>query len=118
MLEFFIDNIIFMVTAACAVAVCVWLARKGQLSKVRQIILSLCVNAELTYGSGTGEIKKSSVIEALYGLLPSWAKLFISDTVLSKLVEEGKADMDKLVCGNAKVMKLLYSALSGSDGNK
>ena len=106
--EFFINNLEFFITAACGAAVCIWLARRGQLAKIRQIILSLCVDAELTYGGGTGEIKKSSVIEAVYRLLPSWAKLLFSGRALSKLVEEGKSEMDTLAEGNTKVMALLY----------
>lgn len=111
MAEFIASNIEFLLTTLCAVIVCIILARRGQLKKIREIVLSLCVNAEIKYGGGTGEIKKSSVIEAIYDLLPSWGKLFISERTISNIIEEGKEYMDELAEGNESVMLMLYGAL-------
>lgn len=107
MLEFIINNIYFIVAAIAAVIACIWLARRGQVAKIKEIILALCVDAELTYGSGTGQIKKSSVLEALYSLLPSWAKLLFPISELEHYIEEGKQHMDALAESNEKVNALL-----------
>ncbi len=113
MLDFIMDNLDFILSLICAFIACIYFARRGQIAKIRQIVLALCVDAELTFGGGTGEIKKSSVLEAIYRMLPSWAKLFISGTTLTKLVEEGKSDMDALASGSSKVvMNLLYDTAS------
>jgi hypothetical protein len=115
MFEFIVNNIEFFLTLLCSVVVCIVLARRGQLKKIREIVLSLCVNAEITYGGGTGEIKKSSVVEAIYDLLPSWAKLFISERTISNIIEEGKEYMDELAEGNESVMLMLYGALDDAE---
>ena len=113
MLEFILNNVDFLLTLICAVIVCIFLARNGQIKKIKEIILSFCVNAEIAYGGGTGPIKKSSVLKAVYEMLPGWAKLFISDTTISKIIEDGKLDMDDLAKGNTAVMGLLYGTVTG-----
>lgn len=117
MVEFLIANLDFILTAVCALVVCIYLARRGQLAKVREIVLSLCTQAEIEYGGGTGTVKRSSVIEAIYELLPSWAKLFVSATTISRLVEEGKAQMDELAAVNKDIQALInYGWLDDPDG--
>ncbi|MGI6202827.1 MAG: hypothetical protein ACOYID_05425 [Eubacteriales bacterium] len=115
MLEFIVNNIYFILTALAAAAACIILAKRGQIAKIRDIILALCVDAEIVYGSKTGEIKKASVLEAVYRLLPAWAKLIIPASELSKLVEEGKRRMDELAGSNRRVMALIYSSLPCPD---
>jgi len=111
MIDFLINNLDFILTFIVVVIVCIIMARRGQIKKIKEIVLALCVNAEITYGGGTGAIKKSSVIEAIYDLLPGWAKVFISDKTISDLVEEGKAKMDELANSNIMVNNLLYDVL-------
>jgi len=52
------------------------------------------------------------VIEAIYDILPGWAKIFISEKKISELVEEGKAKMDELANSNDIVNKLLYNVIN------
>lgn len=111
MIDFLVNNLDFVLTFIVVVIVCIIMARRGQIKKIKEIVLALCVNAEITYGGGTGAIKKSSVIEAIYDLLPGWAKVFISDKTISDLVEEGKAKMDELANSNIMVNNLLYDVL-------
>lgn len=111
MIDFLVNNLDFILTFIVVVIACIIMARRGQIKKIKEIVLALCVNAEITYGGGTGAIKKSSVIEAIYDLLPGWAKVFISDKTISDLVEEGKAKMDELANSNIMVSNLLYDVL-------
>jgi len=111
MIDFLVNNLDFILTFIVVVIVCIIMARRGQIKKIKEIVLALCVNAEITYGGGTGAIKKSSVIEAIYDLLPGWAKVFISDKTISDLVEEGKATMDELANSNIMVNNLLCDVL-------
>lgn len=111
MIDFLVNNLDFILTFIVAAIVCIIMARRGQIKKIKEIVLALCVNAEITYGGGTGAIKKASVIEAIYDLLPSWAKVFISEKTISDLVEEGKAKMDELANSNIMVNNLLYDVL-------
>jgi len=112
MLEFILNNIPFILTALAAVVACIVLAWRGQIAKIRDIILALCVEAEIVYGSKTGETKKDSVLESVYRMLPAWAKVIIPASELSKLIEEGKRRMDELASGNERVMSLIYGSLS------
>lgn len=111
MIDFLINNLDFFLTFIIAVIACIIMARRGQIKKIKEIVLALCVEAEITYGGGTGAIKKASVIEAIYDILPGWAKIFISDKKISDLVEEGKAKMDELANSNIMVSNLLYDVL-------
>ena len=111
MIDFLINNIDFFLIFIIAVIACIIMARRGQIKKIKEIVLALCVNAEITYGGGTGAIKKSNVIEAIYDMLPGWAKIFISEKTISDLVEEGKAKMDELANSNIMVSNLLYDVL-------
>lgn len=112
MLEFIINNIGFILTAVAALVACIILAKQGQIEKIKDIVLALCVDAEIIYGGKTGEIKKASVLETVYRLLPPWAKLIIPASELSKLVEEGKRRMDEIAEDNPRVMSLIYGSLS------
>ena len=111
MIDFLVNNLDFILTFIVVVIACIIMARRGQIKKIKEIVLALCVNAEITYGGGTGAIKKASVIEAIYDILPGWAKIFISDKKISELVEEGKAKMDELANSNMMVSNLLYDVL-------
>ena len=112
MIDFLANNLDFILTFIVVVIVCIIMARRGQIKKIKEIVLALCVNAEITYGGGTGAIKKASVIEAIYDILPGWAKIFISEKTISELVEEGKAKMDELANSNDIVNKLLYDVIN------
>lgn len=111
MIDFLINNLDFFLIFIIAVIASIIMARRGQIKKIKEIVLALCVNAEITYGGGTGAIKKASVIEAIYDILPGWAKIFISEKTISDLVEEGKAKMDELANSNIMVNNLLYDVL-------
>lgn len=111
MIDFLINNLDFFLIFFIAVIASIIMARRGQIKKIKEIVLALCVNAEITYGGGTGAIKKASVIEAIYDILPGWAKIFISEKTISDLVEEGKAKMDELANSNIMVSNLLYDVL-------
>lgn len=112
MIDFLINNLDFFLIFIIAVIASIIMARRGQIKKIKEIVLALCVNAEITYGGGTGAIKKASVIEAIYDILPGWAKIFISEKTISDLVEEGKAKMDELANSNDIVNKLLYDVIN------
>ena len=73
-------NVIFsnldLILAALAILITVAvLARRGQIGLIRELVLSLVVNAEKEYGAKTGPIKKSDVTAKIYSMLPTASKL-------------------------------------------
>lgn len=62
--------------------------KKGKREFVRQVVLSLVVQAEKALGSGTGELKYAMVVENVYKVLPTILKLLITRTELDKLIED------------------------------
>lgn len=62
--------------------------KKGKKEFVRQVVLSLVVQAEKSLGSGTGELKYAMVVENVYKVLPFILKLLITKTELDKLIED------------------------------
>ncbi len=92
----FLDNLDLILSAAVLLISAVILARRGQISMLRELILSLVVGAEETYGSGNGALKKSDVAAKLYSQMPTVTKLLVGGPAVSALIEEGKAKMDTL----------------------
>lgn len=76
------------------------LARRGQIGLIRELVLSLVVNAEKEYGAKTGPIKKSDVTAKIYSMLPTASKLLISSGTVSDLIEEAKERMDETLPKN------------------
>lgn len=66
-----------------------FLYKKGKKEFVRQVVLSLVVQAEKALGSGTGELKYAMVVENVYKMLPPILKLLISQKELDNMIEDG-----------------------------
>jgi len=59
----------------------------GQINVVKKILLSLVIEAEQIYGSGTGKLKYNYVLGKTYSMLPSVVKLFVTEKTLDGLLE-------------------------------
>ena len=64
-----------------------FLYRKNKKEFVRQVVLSLVVQAEKALGSGTGELKYAMVVENVYKVLPYILALLISKKELDNMIE-------------------------------
>ena len=60
MIDFLVNNLDFILTFIVAAIVCIIMARRGQIKKIKEIVLALCVNAEITYGGGTFVVYRDS----------------------------------------------------------
>ena len=87
-INFLVANWDFILLIVAAVAVIVFAIFKGNKSVVMRILYSLVIEAEQTYGAGTGSLKLAAVIDAIYPRLPAVIKMFITDEMLVKWVEE------------------------------
>lgn len=61
--------------------------KRGKKEFVRQVVLSLVVQAEKALGSGTGELKYAMVVENVYKVLPFILTLLISKNELDNIIE-------------------------------
>lgn len=63
------------------------LAYMGQIEVVKKILLSLVIEAEQIYGSGTGKMKYNYVLGKAYSMIPSVVKLFVTEQTISEMLE-------------------------------
>ena len=70
-----------------AAAYLIVLLKKGKTKEIYSIIKALVDEAEIKFGSGTGELKYQYVAGKLYSVLPGYVKLFISDKLLDTWIE-------------------------------
>ena len=83
-------NIIMTVSLGllgAAAAYLIVLFKKGKTKEIYSIIKALVDEAEIKFGSGTGELKYQYVAGKLYSVLPGYVKLFISDKLLDTWIE-------------------------------
>lgn len=51
------------------------------------IVKTLVDEAERKFGSGTGELKYNYVVKRLYGFMPGYVRLFVSEKLLDLWIE-------------------------------
>jgi membrane-associated HD superfamily phosphohydrolase len=76
-----------MVAAGVFIGVLLVLLYNGQIEIVKKILLSLVIEAEQIYGSGTGLLKYNYVLGKTYSMLPSVVKLFVTEVALDEMLE-------------------------------
>ncbi len=74
----------------------------GQIEIVKKILLSLVIEAEQIYGSGTGKLKYNYVLGKTYSMLPSVIKLFVSEKLLDEMLESAVAQLQIFLSETAK----------------
>lgn len=103
MKDFILNNlpIIIVIAVILVVAVIFWFVGKGKYrSKVKQMLLSLVIEAEEKYGGGTGEIKFSYVAQKIYDIMPSWLQLFFSAETIAGWIEDAVTAMKEYLSNN------------------
>lgn len=51
------------------------------------VVKALVDEAEKKFGSGTGELKYNHVVRGIYGFMPGYARLFVSEKLLDLWIE-------------------------------
>lgn len=99
-MNFIISNGIEILVVVLFVSGCLLLYREGKKSLVKRMILALVVQAEKSLGSGTGELKYATVINASYSRLPWSLRLLFTPKDIDKYIEEGVIKLKELLsCG-------------------
>jgi hypothetical protein len=76
-----------VVAAGIFLGVLLVLTYMGQVEVVKKILLSLVIEAEQIYGSGTGKMKYNYVLGKAYSMIPGIVKLFVTEKMLSEILE-------------------------------
>lgn len=87
MLNFIKLNIGSILVVLSFIVGLLFIYKKGKREFVRQVVLSLVVQAEKALGSGTGELKYAMVVENIYKMLPPILTLLISEKELDNMIE-------------------------------
>ena len=87
-LKFMIENWDFFLLIAAAVTAVAFFAFKGNKSVVMKMLYALVTEAEKEFGGGTGSLKLAAVISKIYPKLPALLKLFVSEKILTKWIED------------------------------
>lgn len=82
------DSVLLVIICIMGV---IFMYKKGETQKLKEILFKLVVEAERTYGSGTGELKRAAVFELAYDKMPALLKRFISQKELESMIEEALA---------------------------
>lgn len=102
-INFFIEHWDIITLALAAVAAVVYATFKGNKSVVMRMLYSLVTEAEKDFGNGTGSLKLSAVITEVYPKLPAIIKMFITEDILKKWVEDALDKAKKTWETNANI---------------
>lgn len=72
------------------------------------IALVLVTNAEITYGGGTGQLKRSYVIAELYKHIPDEYKKYITEDNLDVIIDKALDEAEKMWATNPKVKSIVH----------
>ena len=74
----------------------------GQIGVVKKILLSLVIEAEQIYGSGTGKMKYNYVLGKAYSMIPSVVKMFVTEVKLDEMLEAAVDQLQVFLSRKAK----------------
>lgn len=86
--DFILANWLIIVVVIIFILVLALLYRAGHRERVKQIILSLVVQAEKALGSGTGELKYALVVERLYYVMPLLIRFLYTKKEIDQYITE------------------------------
>jgi hypothetical protein len=78
------------------------------LTNLAPIALVLVTNAEIQFGGGTGQLKRSYVIDELYKRIPDEYKKYITEENLDAIIDKALEEAEKLWSANHKVKEIVY----------
>lgn len=97
LLNFLLNNWSGILTIAIVIIAIAYLLFLKKYSVLKQMILDLVREAEEEFGSGTGKLKRAYVINALYGLIPSCVKMFLTIGMIDKLIDEALITLNDFI---------------------
>jgi hypothetical protein len=78
------------------------------LTNLTPIALVLVTDAEVQFGGGTGQLKRSYVIDELYKRIPDEYKKYITEDNLDSIINKALEQAEKLWTDNPNINKIVY----------
>ena len=72
------------------------------------IALVMVTDAEITYGGGTGQLKRSYVMDELYKRIPDEYKKYITEDNLDAIINKALDEAEHLWAENKKIKTIVY----------
>lgn len=104
MLEFIKMNITSILVVLFFVIGLLFLYKRGKKEFVRQVVLSLVVQAEKALGSKTGDLKYMMVVEGVYKILPPILKMLITKKELDNIIEDSVQVLKEYLSGGTTLL--------------
>ena len=79
------------------------------LTNLVPIALTLVTDAEIKYGGGTGELKRSYVIDELYKRIPDEYKKYITEDNLDAIIQNALDKAEELWAKNQDINRIVYN---------
>jgi hypothetical protein len=100
---------LIIATLVALVIICFIIFRKNLSESAKQMLLSLVIAAEKTYGGGTGQLKFSSVAARLYEIMPSALQVMFSKAKIAQWIEDAVSYMKGYLADNKEAAKIAES---------
>lgn len=82
---------------AVAIVYVVLLYKNNKKIEIYKIIQGLVCEAEIRFGSGTGDLKYEYVVNKIYTLLPFYVKMFVSEKLLDIWIETAVDELQEIL---------------------
>lgn len=82
---------------AVAIVYVVLLYKNNKKIEIYKIIQGLVCEAEIRFGSGTGDLKYEYVVNKIYTLLPFYVKMFVSEKLLDIWIETAVDELQEML---------------------
>lgn len=102
MIDFMLTNWDSLLVVIAFVVLVLYLLKKGAEKKVNSMLFYLVTEAEMIFGSGTGELKYASVVTALYDVLPTVLKILFTQKQIDNMINDAVEDLKEYLKRNPK----------------
>jgi hypothetical protein len=102
-------ELIIIAAVVALTVICFVIFRKNLSESAKQMLLSLVIAAEKTYGGGTGQLKFSSVAARLYEIMPSALQVMFSKAKIAAWIEDAVSYMKGYLAENEEAAKAVSS---------
>lgn len=82
------------------------------------IAMTLVTDAEITYGGGTGILKRSEVIKQLYNMIPDEYKMYVTEENLDAVINKVLPEAQKLWEENSQIKALIEAKTEVKDESR
>lgn len=104
-LQFLAANWDSVLVVIAFLAICLVLVKRGETKTLNKILFALVTQAEKEFGSSTGKLKLSTVVDALYQRIPAILKFLFTEKELEKMVEDALTAAKKLWADNDRLLE-------------